>query len=162
MPFTPFHFGAHSCVALTLQKKIDVPAFILANVVVDIEPLVVILFNLKYPLHGYAHTFLGGIIIGSLWGVIAYKLRRPLSRVMRFLKLPYAPSLFISMMSGAAGACLHILFDAPLYSDIRPFYPLSLNPMYGLLPIPSMYLLCVVLFVPAIVLYFGASRKNNN
>jgi len=68
MPFTPFHFGAHACVAFPFNKKIDIPVFILANVAIDIEPLLVITLNLHYPLHGYAHTFIGAIFIGTLWG----------------------------------------------------------------------------------------------
>ena len=47
MPFTPFHFGPHACVAFAANKKIDIPVFILANIAVDIEPLSVMLFNLN-------------------------------------------------------------------------------------------------------------------
>lgn len=158
MPFTPFHFGAHACVALPLQKRLDVPVFILSNVFIDIEPLLVMLFNLNYPLHGYAHTFVGSFIIGSLWGCVAYMLRRPLSRAMNFLKLSYTPSLGMSVLSGAFGGCLHVLFDSPIYADIKPFYPLSINPMYGLISNPMMYLLCALFFIPAIVLFFFARR----
>lgn len=159
MPFTPFHFGAHACVALPFQKKLDVPVFILSNIFVDIEPLLVILFNLNYPLHGYAHTFLGSFIIGSLWGCIAFTLRKPLSKAMNFFKLSYAPSLGISVLSGALGGCLHVLFDAPIYADIKPFYPLNINPLYGLISISMMYMLCTLLFVPVFVLYFRMIRK---
>ncbi len=159
MPFTPFHFGAHATVALPLRRKLDVPVFILANVIIDIEPLLVILFNLSYPLHGYMHTFVGSFIVGSLWGSIAYTLRKPLGRVMHFLSLPYSSSLRISILSGAAGSCLHVLFDAPIYVDIKPFYPLSINPLYGLVSTPIMYLLCILLFIPAFILYFKAIKN---
>lgn len=159
MPFTPFHFGVHATVALPLKKRIDIPAFILANVIIDIEPLLVMIFNLNYPLHGYAHTFIGSFIIGSLWGSIAYALRGPLAKIMHFLKLPYLPALKISILSGAAGGCLHVLFDAPVYADIKPFFPLNVNPLYGLISMPSMYLLCTLLFIPAFILYFGTVKK---
>ncbi len=161
MPFTPFHFGAHACAVLPLQRKLDIPAFMLSNVIIDIEPLLVIFFNLNYPLHGYVHTFIGSIIIGSLWGCIVYVSRKPLSKVMNFLKLSYVPSIRISILSGALGGCLHVLFDAPIYADIKPFYPLSINPLYGLVSIPMMYLLCTLFFIPAIVLYIFARRYYN-
>lgn len=52
MPFTPLHFGPHACVALPLRRRVDLPVFLLTNVVVDVEPLLVLTFNLNYPLHG--------------------------------------------------------------------------------------------------------------
>ena len=60
MPFTPFHFGPSATIAFPLRGKIDIPVFILANVAIGIEPLTVMILNLSYPLHGYAHSFLGG------------------------------------------------------------------------------------------------------
>jgi membrane-bound metal-dependent hydrolase YbcI (DUF457 family) len=160
MPFTPFHFGAHACAVLPFRRRLDIPAFVLSNVVIDIEPLLVMLFNLNYPLHGYAHTFLGGLIIGSLWGVIAYTLRGSLGKVMNFLRLFYAPTVTISIVSGALGACLHILFDAPIHPDIKPFYPMNSNPLYGSISTANMYFLCLLFFIPAIVLYLMTRRSH--
>jgi hypothetical protein len=39
MPFTPCHFGPSACIALPLNRWIDLPVFLLANVAIDIEPL---------------------------------------------------------------------------------------------------------------------------
>ncbi|MHC4299546.1 MAG: hypothetical protein ACYS7Y_19890 [Planctomycetota bacterium] len=36
MPFTPYHFGPSGCVGLILRKWIDVPVFVLTNVIIDI------------------------------------------------------------------------------------------------------------------------------
>ncbi len=159
MPFTPFHFGAHACVALPLQKQINLPAFILANVIIDVEPLLVMLFNLNYPLHGYAHTLAGSFLAGSLWGGAAYLLRKPIGKAMQFFRLSYVPSLRLSVLSGALGGCLHVLFDSPIYTDIMPLYPLEVNPLYGFISIPGMYLLCTLLFIPAFALYVRTARK---
>lgn len=117
------------------------------------------LFNLNYPHHGYVHTFVGSFVVGSLWGSIAYALRRPLGKIMHFLKLPYSPSMKKSILSGAAGGCLHVLFDAPLYRDIKPFYPLSINPLHGLVSTPMTYLLCILLFIPVFILYFVVIKE---
>ena len=75
MPFTPFHFGPSASVAFPLKKYIDIPVFVLANVVIDLEPLTVMVFNLSYPVHGFFHTLLGGIFIGTLWGLVAYSMK---------------------------------------------------------------------------------------
>jgi len=162
MPFTPFHFGPHACVAFPLSKYIDIPVFILANVVIDIEPLLVIIFNLSYPLHGYAHSFIGAFIIGALWGIIAFKYRTILKRLMKLLKLPYETTLKKCVISGVLGALLHVLFDAPLYADIKPFYPLRANPLYGLISIPFMYTFCGLMFIPALVFYLLSVQANQS
>ncbi len=160
MPFTPFHFGAHACVALPFNKKINILVFLLANVIIDIEPLVVILFDLSYPLHGYAHTLLGAAIIGCIWGLIAYAGKKVFERILKFLKLPHKFHLEQYIYSGISGALLHVLFDAPLYHDIRPFYPLKINTLYGLAGNSTMYKVCTFLFIPALLIYCCVLIKN--
>ena len=153
MPFTPYHFGAHACASLPFQRQLDVPVFIAANVVIDLEPLLVLGLHLDYPVHGYAHTLLFGGAIGLGFGALAYPFRAQLGALMKFLRLPYRPSWRRMALSGMLGAWLHVLFDAPLYGDIRPFYPLQANPLYGVISSQIVHTLCALLFVPAVLLY---------
>lgn len=104
MPFTPLHFGPHACVALPLRRYVDLPVFLLTNVVVDVEPLLVLTFNLNYPLHGYCHTLLIGGLLGLLLGTIAFAFRGVFAAV-RLARLPYEPSLGKMVIAGVAGAC---------------------------------------------------------
>jgi len=70
MPFTPFHFGPALFFGLLLLQYIHFPTFIIANVIVDLEPFLVLFFDLDYPLHGFFHSFAGGSIISiilALW-----------------------------------------------------------------------------------------------
>ena len=60
MPLTPFHWGPSSWIGIIFFKIFDFPTLFVSSVIVDIEPLCVILFNLNYPLHGFFHSFLGG------------------------------------------------------------------------------------------------------
>jgi membrane-bound metal-dependent hydrolase YbcI (DUF457 family) len=159
MPFTPFHFGPSATVAFPLKRKMDIPIFILANVAIDIEPLTVMILNLSYPLHGYAHSFLGSGLVGALWGVIGFKGKGILHRAMQFIGLRYETTMTKAIISGIFGALCHVLLDAPIYTDIKPFYPLASNPLYGLVPENTMYLFCSILFVPAFLLYLRA--RNN-
>jgi membrane-bound metal-dependent hydrolase YbcI (DUF457 family) len=153
VPFTPFHFGPHACVSLPLHRYVDVPVFILANVVIDLEPLAVIVFNLNYPLHGYCHTLLLGGVLGLAWGAAAYPLRGLIGTAMNLVRLPYETSFAKLALSGLAGAWLHILFDSLLYHDIRPLWPSAANPLLGLLSHSTVYTLCAASFVPALILY---------
>lgn len=162
MPFTPFHFGLHATIGLPLRRFIDVPVFILASIAVDLEPLAVMVFGLNYPLHGYCHTFLIGALVGLAWGAAAYWSRGILTAFMRTIRLEYEPTLRRALLSGILGVWLHILLDAPLYADIRPFYPVMQNPLYGLLSDSMIYSLCTVLFVPAGVIYILVVRKYKN
>jgi membrane-bound metal-dependent hydrolase YbcI (DUF457 family) len=161
MPFTPFHFGLSASIAFPLKRTIDIPVFILANVAIDIEPLTVMIFNLSYPLHGYAHSFLGAGLVGALWGFVAFKGKGILGGVMHFFGLTYQTTITKAIISGILGAFSHVLLDAPIYTDIKPFYPLSINPLYGLVSEKAMYLFCSLLFIPAILFYIKA-RNNRN
>ncbi|MFH0790225.1 MAG: hydrolase [Candidatus Omnitrophota bacterium] len=159
MPFTPFHFGAHACIALPVNKKINILVFVLSNVIVDIEPLLVMAFNLSYPLHGYAHTFIGSSMLGAAWGAIAYQFKTIFEKTLRILRLSSEFSMKQYILSGVLGAVIHVLFDAPLYADIKPFFPLKINPVYGLISKPLMYKICSLLFISAVMLYFWAVNK---
>jgi membrane-bound metal-dependent hydrolase YbcI (DUF457 family) len=166
MPFTPYHFGPSACIALPLRKYIDIPVFILANVVVDFEPLAVMVFGLNYPLHGYLHTFLGGAAVGFFWALIAYSGKNFLQRLMKLFRISYQSSFCKMLFSALLGVWFHILLDSPLYADIHPFWPFRTNPAYGLLNHQTVYLLCKISFLPAVVFYIAAVasyvRKNNN
>jgi len=153
MPFTPLHFGPHACVSLPFYRYLDIPIFLGANVAIDIEPLVVMTFNLDYLLHGYCHTLLIGGLVGLLFATAAYPLRHLIGRAMSLLRLPYAPTYAKMAFSGVLGAWLHVLFDAPLYYDIRPFYPSQANPLYEVVSPGTVYSICAACFVPALLLY---------
>ncbi len=153
MPFTPFHFGPSALVAFPLKKYLDIPVFVLANVLIDLEPLTVMYFNLPYPVHGFFHTLIGGVMVGALWGLVAYAMRKPIKSIMSVFRLNYEPKLFTMVMSGIFGFWLHIFIDSFMHADIRPFFPSSYNPLYQLISTPNLYLICATLFIPALGFY---------
>lgn len=160
MPFTPYHFGPSGCVALPLRKYIDIPVFVLVNVVIDLEPGIVLAFDLNYPLHGYCHTFLFGTIIGLVWALAAYAARNYLKRLMNFFGLPYQTSLGKMIISGLLGIWFHVLIDSFCWSDIRPFWPSNANPLSNLTTLNTVRLLCAISFIPAIAFYIIAVRSH--
>ncbi len=153
MPFTPFHFGPSSFVALPLGKYIDFPVFVLANVVVDLEPLAVMVFDLDYPLHGYCHTLLIGSLVGGMWAVIAYSGKSIFQKLMGLLHLSYATNFGKMLVSAILGIWFHILIDALIHTDIRPFFPFEANPIYGIITKSTVYLICAISFIPALIFY---------
>lgn len=131
MPFTPLHLGPGVLLGLPLRNLLHVPTLLLASVILDLEPLFVFVFGLNYPLHGYFHTFLIAIPTGSVLGYLMHSIDPHLKELYRSLKLVDRDlGLKSFILSGILGASMHVAFDSPLYSDIRPFWPLASNPMY--------------------------------
>jgi hypothetical protein len=155
MPFTPLHLGPALCLGLPLRSYIHAPTFILANVLLDVEPLIVLLLGLNYPLHGYLHTFASAIGVGLAFGFLMFLLERPMGSLYKKLllkpKVLFKKSQFI--VAGVLGAMLHVLFDAPLYWEIKPFYPLTANPLYGWASALEIYLLSFWMGVFGIIFY---------
>ena len=68
MPYTPFHFGPSSLIGLLLRRWVDIPVFVLVNLVIDLEIFVV---EFRHPRRfgpRYVHTLLLGAAAGILWG----------------------------------------------------------------------------------------------
>ena len=160
MPFTPFHFGPSACIALPLSRYIDVPVFILANVAVDVEPLLVMVFDLNYPVHGYCHTLLIGSLVGILWAAIAYSGRSILRAVMEALRLSYKTSFRKMLASAILGVWFHVMIDSLIHSDIKPCYPFAYNPVSGLITAGTVRLICAVSFIPALMIYLVKATRN--
>lgn len=155
MPFTPLHFGPHILVSLPFPKRIDMVSFVTANIAVDVEPLLVLLFfRFKYPLHGYCHTFLFGTLVGVIWGAICYASRRLIRRGLIPFRLIYKTTAARAIVSGILGAWAHVLLDAPLYSDIKPFFPSDANPLYQTLSQDVIYGFGSLTFLLAMVIYW--------
>jgi len=159
MPFTPLHFGPMSTLAFSLKGRLDLPVFLLANIIIDMEPLTVMLLQLNIPEHAVFHSFTVGGLLGVCWGFLAYGLRRPITRMMMGLKLPYEPGLKKAIVAGILGVWSNVILDAILYPEIKLLYPLEGNPLYGLMATKTLVLICAFFFIPAVILYRKASRQ---
>jgi len=157
MPFTPFHFGPALGLGLPFRKYIYVPTFLVANVIVDVEPFLVLYFRLSYPLHGYLHTFILAFLVGLALGYVMFLLERVFRPVYRLFLLEQIDMLNLKsfMVSGFSGTMLHVLLDSPLYDDIRPFYPLKANPLHNPALSLDVYSFCVWMGILGIIWYLG-------
>jgi membrane-bound metal-dependent hydrolase YbcI (DUF457 family) len=153
MPFTPYHLGPSAFLGLTLRKWLDVPVFVLANVVVDVEVLVIKLLGLGWPFHRYTHTLLLGAIAGAIWGIAAYPLRHTLGKIMQMLRIPYQTGFRKMVVSGVLGVWLHVVIDAIYHPDVRIFWPSRAKPLYELISQGWVKAICVGSFVAAAIVY---------
>jgi hypothetical protein len=149
MPFTPYHFGPSGFVGLVFRKWLDIPVFVLANVVVDIE----VLFNHHWPAHRHFHTLLIGAAVGAIWGIAAYPLRHLFEKIMRILRIPYQTGFRKMVVSGVLGVWLHVVIDAIYHCDVQVFWPSNANPLSGLISHEQVKILCVAFFFAALILY---------
>jgi len=164
MPFTPYHFGPSGFIGLGLKKYLDVPVFVLANIIVDIEVVVVNLLGIGWPVHRYVHTLLIGVAAGAIWGLAAYPLRNLFKKIMHILRIAYDTSFWKMVISGVLGVWLHVIIDATYHRDVRIFWPSRVNPLWQLLTHQQVRVICVVCIFAAFILYaiaFVSYTKQN-
>jgi membrane-bound metal-dependent hydrolase YbcI (DUF457 family) len=155
MPLTPFHLGPALFLGLVFFSFLDFPTFLLANVIVDVEPLLVFLLDLDYPLHGFFHSFLGGTLAALLLAFIMMKIRGAFSGWLRFFKLEQEYSLKSILAASLSGVYIHILLDSRMHTDIKPFYPSDLNPFLsrGILVGFEVHTICIWTAILGIIVY---------
>jgi membrane-bound metal-dependent hydrolase YbcI (DUF457 family) len=155
MPFTPYHLGPALFIGLLFLDFIDFPTFLVASVIVDVEPFLVLALNLDYQLHGFFHSLLGGTVLAVPLAIVMYKIRGKLSPVMSFFKLEQKISFKRILVASISGVYIHILLDSRMYTDIQPFYPSSYNPLLttGVLAGLDSYVFCIWSFFGAAIIY---------
>lgn len=108
MPLTPLHLAA----GLPARRHISLKAFVVVNVLIDLEPALVMFFGmdrLGYALHQGVHTF-GGVTLMAVATLLAGLACRGKWR---------------HWLYGAfLGAYSHILLDALVHRDVEPFAPI--------------------------------------
>ena len=148
MPFTPFHLGPALLIGVVAASFLHLPTLLVASVAVDVEPLVVLLFNLDAPLHGPLHSFLGAAALGLAIAAAMYALEGTLTPLYEALAIPRHKSGFKGYLAAALiGTWSHVLLDAPLYAEMRPFFPLSGNPFLDPGLSFAVYGLCAMSFL---------------
>lgn len=164
MPFPSYHFGASTFFGLALRKWIDVPVFVFANIIVDLE---VLLYNHE-SCHRYIHNLLIGAAAGAVWGALAYLAKPIFAKIMRFIRINYKPNLIKMIISGILGIWLHVFIDSIYYYDILVFWPGKAKPFWRLLSKSEVRLWCKLSFIGIAILYilavhcFNKAKKHGN
>jgi membrane-bound metal-dependent hydrolase YbcI (DUF457 family) len=153
MPFTPYHFGPNGFVGLLFRRWIDLPIFLLANVIIDIE----VLFAEGWAVHRYwhFHTFLLGGAVCAVFAIAMYPARHFFEKLMYSFHLSYETSLWKMVFSGILGAWFHVFIDAIYHIDVQPFWPMPRNPIWRmrLLSQGQVKAICLAFIVATVVLY---------
>ena len=154
MPFTPFHLGPALAIGLPLRRYLHAPTFILANLIVDVEPLMALLAG-RGPLHGFFHTLLGATVLALILAAVMVVLEELLGGFFKALRLEeerLRPTAYLA--AALSGTWLHVLLDATMYPDVRPLWPSAYNPLYhpAALTVP-VYAFCVLTAILGLAIY---------
>jgi len=145
MPFTPYHFGPALLIGVLLFPFIDFTTIVVSSVILDLEPLAVIFFDLPIPLHAFFHTYAGATIVALILAIGIYPFRRYLNELVALFGLRQESSFRHIIPAGFIGTYSHVLLDSFLYAEMNPFFPLLGNPFVGILAGGLVYNLCLVL-----------------
>jgi membrane-bound metal-dependent hydrolase YbcI (DUF457 family) len=142
VPVTPFHFGVGLAAKGASPPRVSLLIFCATQIAIDCESGYH-LWRGDYPIHRTLHTFLGAT---ALCVAVALVLKRAL------------PSARIStrtaLLSAALGVLGHVIPDAIMHDDVRPFAPLTdENPFFGLVSLSALHLALVVAGVLGAVLW---------
>jgi hypothetical protein len=153
MPFTPLHLGPGIALKAGLGDRISLLAFGLAQVAMDLEPLVGLLSGAPI-LHGSTHTYLAALFIGLAVAFITPPLGRPIlrrwNRELTYYRLdwlvrPVSIARGPVMLGALSGTFSHIALDSLMHADMQPLAPWSsANDWLGMMPMSTLFGGCVL------------------
>jgi membrane-bound metal-dependent hydrolase YbcI (DUF457 family) len=165
VPFTPFHLGPASVLALALLRYAYLPALLLGSIAPDIQPFIIIFFNQPGTLHGpLLHSFLGSTLLALPLTAVIFILKKPIQTTTTFLKLNQKPTIPTILIGSLIGVYSHIILDATLYPEMQPLYPLTTNPLLSTDPniYYIIYTACAAAFIIALAMYGFVLWKKHN
>lgn len=159
MPFTPFHMGPGLLVKGILQGSFSLMIFGWSQIVIDIQPLVVMLSGRGH-VHGFTHTYLGATLIAAVSAVSGKFAADLVLRILR--RTRFTPiSWPVAIGSALIGTYSHVVLDAIMHSDVEPFAPLTLvNPFLGIISVATLHKLCLLSGLAGAGLYFLALDRS--
>ena len=145
MPFTPFHMGPGILIKALLQGSFSLMVFGWAQIVMDIQPLFVLLSGEGH-LHGFSHTYLGATLL-AIFSALSGKYLSEFGLLILGISKKANPikiAWWVVFISAFIGTFSHVILDSIMHSDVQPFYPISLrNSFLGILNHDQLHKLCL-------------------
>jgi len=162
MPFTPYHMGIGIFTKSILQGSFSLMVFGWAQIVMDLQPLVV-MFTGQGHLHGFSHTYLGASLITILSAVSGKYLSEIGLLILRISKKenPIKIKWWVVFLSAFIGTFSHVFLDSIMHSDVQPFYPMSPNNiLWGIISVSLLHKICLYSGLIGAGIYFLVQFKN--
>ena len=156
MPFTPVHMGPGILIKGLLQTSFSLMVFGWTQILMDIQPLIVLTTGEGH-LHGFSHTYVGGGLI-ALFAALSGKYLSELGLIILEISTekPIRIRWWVCLLSAFIGAFSHVLIDSAMHADMQPLLPFTLsNPIQGLIEVSTLHRLCLYSgLVGAAIYYF--------
>lgn len=140
-----------------LQGSFSLMVFAWAQIIMDIQPLIVLLTGEGH-LHGFSHTYVGATLIGlgsALTGKYAAEFGLRIIDEAQYLPIKWS----VTIISAFIGSYSHVLLDSVMHADVQPFAPFMLNnPFLGWISIDALHKFCLYGGLLGAVLYFAISH----
>jgi hypothetical protein len=140
-----------------LQGGFSLMVFGWAQIVMDIQPLVVLITGEGH-LHGFSHTYIGATLL-ALFSALTGKHLSELG--LRILGIDKAGEVIVIkwkvvVISSFIGTYSHVVLDAIMHGDVAPYLPLSQqNDLLGVLSVTLLHQLCLYSSLVGAVLYYS-------
>ncbi len=144
MPFTPVHMGPGILIKAVLQSSFSLMVFGWTQVVMDLQPLIVLISGEGH-LHGFTHTYIGAIIIAIICALSGKYLSEFGLRLLGMEKnKPVIIFWWVAFLSAFVGSISHVFLDSIMHTDVQPFYPFELsNHFHGFISVTNLHKLCL-------------------
>jgi len=132
MPLTPFHLGPGLFLGSLSSKFLNLWAILFGSIVIDIEPMVLLIVNPCYhcPHHGFFHSILGAIFGSLILSAILWKFKERLNQISLRFKISQSFSFKNLYFSSLIAWLIHIFLDNLCHFDVYPFWPSHFKPFY--------------------------------
>lgn len=132
MPLTPLHLGPGFFLGILTLKFLNLWAILLASVIADIEPIILIIILKCYrcPHHWFFHSILGAILGSLVLAFILGRFRKKLNEISLKFGIKQSFSFKILFSSSLIAWLIHLIFDSLTHYDVFPFWPFDYNPIY--------------------------------
>jgi membrane-bound metal-dependent hydrolase YbcI (DUF457 family) len=168
MPFTPFHMGPGIVVKALLQSSFSLVVFGWAQIVMDVQPLIVMISGEGY-LHGFSHTYIGATLL-AIFSALSGKYLSEVGLCLFGFNKQWQVKIswWVSFLSAFIGTFTHVFLDSIMHADVEPFFPLTTSNVFlGLISVESIHKVCLYSALVGGILYFAISwlqklSKENN
>ncbi|MEM3641847.1 MAG: DUF4184 family protein [Candidatus Bathyarchaeia archaeon] len=133
LPLPPLHMLSVLWLNFKWEKYFDPVGLVISSIILDLEPFLVLIFDLPYLVHGFWHSYLAGFIVSLLLAPVLYvlekELREKVLKICRLFRLkfygfPY--SFSIIFLNCLLGTSLHVFLDSFTHERL----PYVLFPLY--------------------------------
>lgn len=156
MPFTPIHMGPGILVKALLQGSFSLMVFGWAQIIMDIQPLVVMITDEGH-LHGFSHTYVGATLL-AIFSALSGKYLSEIGLFLFGLNDEWQVKIawWVAFLSAFIGTFSHVLLDSIMHYDVEPFFPVTTENIFlNLISVRALHEACLYSALVGGILYFG-------